>query len=352
MVAMNRLNRQFPRQAGQGGRKLGYRLDKTVQHTHKTQDPTAGYTKKTAKGDSLYVTRIALTGGPCAGKSSSMESLRNLLISKGYDVYFAPEVPTIMMNGGCKYPGMEGGKESLMQFEMGLINLQLQVERTFTQVATSTGRPSVVIMDRGVMDIKAYLPEDLWNELLDRLQLTESTLLGRYDLCLHLVTAAHGAENFYTLEQAEGVSVRSESPEQARVLDDKMRECWGRHPNHAVVDNSSKTFELKLERVNDHVMQTVQALTRADLAASFLAKQLKGKAAEETFKALDTDGSGYIDAAELQEGVKTFGMEVSKLESEMLVKDLSGKIGKLGLEQFRSAVARIAQQQADTAARA
>lgn len=46
---------------------------------------------------------------------------------------------------------------------------------------------------------------------------------GRYDLCLHLVTAAHGAEQFYTLEQAEGVSVRSESPQQARDLDDKMK---------------------------------------------------------------------------------------------------------------------------------
>lgn len=62
-----------------------------------------------------------------------------------------------MMNGGCKYPGIDGG-EALMEFEMALINLQMQMERTFTKVATSTGRPSVVIMDRGLLDIKAYLP--------------------------------------------------------------------------------------------------------------------------------------------------------------------------------------------------
>lgn len=33
-------------------------------------------------------------------------------------------------------------------------------------------------MDRGLMDIKAYLPENLWNELLQRVNLTESYLLG------------------------------------------------------------------------------------------------------------------------------------------------------------------------------
>lgn len=58
------------------------------------------------------------------------------------------------------------------------------------------------------------------------------------------MTAAHGAEKFYTLVQAEGVSVRSESPEQARALDDKMRECWGRHPNHAVIGNEGKSFQV------------------------------------------------------------------------------------------------------------
>ena len=82
-------------------------------------EPAVSYQKK--KGGKLYCTRIALTGeskprsplelscllptstsvnvsiainagGPCAGKSSSMESLREMLTKEGYDVYFAPEV--------------------------------------------------------------------------------------------------------------------------------------------------------------------------------------------------------------------------------------------------------------------
>jgi len=42
---------------------------------------------------------------------------------------------------------------------------------------------------------------------------------SRYDLVLHLVTAAHGAEKFYTRSNN---ATRKETPEQARALDDKM----------------------------------------------------------------------------------------------------------------------------------
>ncbi len=48
---------------------------------------------------------VVLTGGPCAGKTSSQEHLGRSLTAAGFDVYFAPEVPTIMLNGGCQYPG-------------------------------------------------------------------------------------------------------------------------------------------------------------------------------------------------------------------------------------------------------
>ena len=63
------------------------------------------------------------------------------------------------MNGGCKFPGTSND-EMLMEFESALLLEQLQSERSFLMIAASTGRPSVVVMDRGLMDIKAYLPSD------------------------------------------------------------------------------------------------------------------------------------------------------------------------------------------------
>jgi hypothetical protein len=49
-------------------------------------------------------------------------------------------------------------------------------------------------MDRGINDIKAYMRPDQWKELLDMHHLTEKYIDSRYDLILHLVTAADGAE--------------------------------------------------------------------------------------------------------------------------------------------------------------
>ena len=50
----------------------------------------------------LYVYRLCLTGGPCAGKTSSLDHLTKALTARGFDVYCCPEVPTILLNGGCR----------------------------------------------------------------------------------------------------------------------------------------------------------------------------------------------------------------------------------------------------------
>eukprot|EP00466_Bigelowiella_natans_P013182 jgi/Bigna1/133269/aug1.20_g7977 len=184
-------------------------------------------------GDKNYVYRVALTGGPCGGKSSSLKAFSKELSSRGFDVYRAPEVPTLLMNGGCSYPGIDGG-EKLFQFESHLMDLQLQTERSFVGIAQSTERPSVLVMDRGLLDIAAYIPRKEWKEILNRKGLTEEQLLGRYDMVLHLVTAADGAEKFYTTANNKA---RRETVEEARALDKKMVGCWGQHPHHHVIDN-------------------------------------------------------------------------------------------------------------------
>lgn len=55
---------------------------------------------------------------------------------------------------------------------------------------------------------------------------------------IHLVTAADGAEEFYTLETNED-GVRLESAEQARELDKKTGAAWSSHPAHVIIDNST-----------------------------------------------------------------------------------------------------------------
>lgn len=192
---------------------------------------------------------IALTGGPCGGKSSSLSHFKAELEKRGVDVYTAAEVPTILISGGAAYPGLDNS-ERLMAFEKNLMALQFQIEESFVGIANSTGRASVVVMDRGVMDIAAYLPRDKWLEILAAQGLTEEDLLQRYDLVLHLVTAADGAEKFYTTGNNDA---RTETPAQARDLDKKVFEAYKAHPRQCRIDNAG-AFQDKLQRATNSVL--------------------------------------------------------------------------------------------------
>ena len=77
------------------------------------------------------------------------------------------------------------------------------------------------------------------------------SVIDRYDLILHLVTAAKGAEKDYVLKHNN-----RENLEEARILDVKLEDCWRGHPYHRVIDNSTD-FNGKLERVNEQILELV-----------------------------------------------------------------------------------------------
>lgn len=67
---------------------------------------------------------------------------------------------------------------------------------------------------------------------------------NRYDQIIHLVTAANGAEQFYTLENN---TARTESIELARELDEKCAKAWVGHPCMDVISNFT-VFETKVTK--------------------------------------------------------------------------------------------------------
>jgi hypothetical protein len=51
---------------------------------------------------------------------------------------------------------------------------------------------TVVFFDRGCLDPKAYVSDDIWNQILTNAKWTEKQFFDRYSMVLHLVTAANG----------------------------------------------------------------------------------------------------------------------------------------------------------------
>ena len=67
--------------------------------------------------------------------------------------------------------------------------------------STGKGNKIVLLCDRGCMDGSAYLSKKLWNILINEYGINIKKIRDeRYDLVIHLSTAADGAEKFYTLQ--------------------------------------------------------------------------------------------------------------------------------------------------------
>jgi hypothetical protein len=61
-------------------------------------------------------------------------------------------------------------------------------------LAKNTGQPSVILIDRGLMDSAGYVGWEKFNHIMDKMNWTIEELRDkRYDAIVHLITAAEGA---------------------------------------------------------------------------------------------------------------------------------------------------------------
>lgn len=200
---------------------------------------------------------VVLTGGPCGGKTSAKERLTKDLNDAGYNVLFVPEVPTILIQGGAPYPGLDGGAR-LIEFEYQLLKLQENIEDCFRGLANckSDTRPCVIICDRAMMDIEAYISQEQWCEVIGKLGVCEAHILARYNVVVHLVTAADGAAEFYT---SENNAARTETALEAIEVDNKIRNAWNAHPCRLIINNEG-SFADKLDAVSAGVLVALEGL--------------------------------------------------------------------------------------------
>ena len=198
--------------------------------------------KKREEGNQVEITKIVITGGPCAGKSTAMSWIQNTFTQMGYMVLFISETATELITGGvapwtCRTNG---------EYQKCQLRLQLDKEQVFEQAAmTMDAQKVLIVCDRGALDNKAYMDDLEFLQALEYLGTNEIELRDNYDAVFHLVTAANGAERFYTTANN---SARTETIEEAAALDDKLINAWTGHPHLRVIDNSSD-FEGKMRRL-------------------------------------------------------------------------------------------------------
>ena len=187
------------------------------------------------------ITKVVLTGGPCAGKTTAMNWIQSYFQKQGYKVLFVPETATELITGGLT----PWETKTNSDFESILFDLQMEKEKLFEEGAKKLNNEKILIVcDRGLLDNKAYMSKREFDYLLKSKKLSEVKLRDSYDAVFHLVTAAKGAKKYYNLDNA----ARTETVEEAAKIDDNIIASWTGHPHLRIIDNSSD-FETKMKRL-------------------------------------------------------------------------------------------------------
>ncbi|GMT31803.1 hypothetical protein PFISCL1PPCAC_23100, partial [Pristionchus fissidentatus] len=193
------------------------------------------------------VYKVVLTGGPCGGKTTGQERLATFFENMGWKVYTVPETATVLLSGGVKFAELTS--EQAYEFQKDLLLTLIRIEDVFFRQAELEQKKRVLIIcDRGAMDPSAYIDQESWQKMLKECGLEQFNLReNRYDQVVHLVTAADGAEKYYT--QANN-KTRSEGIQLAMDMDKITRTAWLGHPYVDVIDNiETPSFEDKIRRL-------------------------------------------------------------------------------------------------------
>ena len=211
----------------------------------------------------MSISKIVITGGPCGGKTTALSRIQRDLSHLGYTVLIVPETATSLISGGVA-PWTCGTNSDYQLFQM---TLQRQKEEIFERAARTMGDKKILIVcDRGEMDNKVYMSDGEFASVLEQLGFNEAELRDGYDAVFHLVTAAKGAEEFYSLENNEA---RYETVEQAAEMDDKFIAAWTGHPYLRVIDNSTD-FEGKMRRLIREIAYFLGELHPYEIERKFL----------------------------------------------------------------------------------
>jgi len=188
--------------------------------------------------------KLVLTGGPCGGKTTGQARLSTFFENLGWKVYRVPETATVLLGGGVNFADLPEWAQN--EFQENLLRTMIQIENSFFALAEASERNCLIICDRGTMDASAFVAKKDWEEMMFRNQMDEVDIRdNRYNQVVHMVTAATGAEEYYTVEHH---ATRLETLDEARDRDRLAAEAWIGHPYVDIIDNSSD-FENKINRL-------------------------------------------------------------------------------------------------------
>lgn len=211
---------------------------------------------------------VAITGGPCAGKSTMIDFLSTELEKNNIKCMVIPETATEIINDKIHWRDTNVPR---YDFQDAVFSLQLSKENVFFNLAQKINYSKIVILcDRGLMDGKAYIDEVSFNNILKSHGFSsEDEILKRYDLVLHLETSAIlGSETYETKSN----KARTANIIEAMTFDNNVKSAWENHSNLKLFKSTpsfdDKKQAIKLELFN-YIKETNKGQERNENERTF-----------------------------------------------------------------------------------
>ena len=176
--------------------------------------------------------RVVVTGGPGAGKTALLELLRHAVCRH---VHILPESAGVVFGGG--FP-REEDPACRRASQRAIFHVQRELE-----VVGDAHRPAIVLCDRGMVDGVAYWPgdpADFWASV----HTDPRRELERYGAVIHLRTPPPGRG--YNHRNP----LRTESPEAAAEIDERILQAWSAHPRRFVIESSPRFVDKAMRAID------------------------------------------------------------------------------------------------------
>jgi predicted ATPase len=194
------------------------------------------------------VPMVVLTGGPCAGKTSCLQAIRERL---GEQVVAVPEAATLLLGSGFPPPGHDRiactRSEWIASFQGAILSMQQTLEDSFGRLAPAC-RARLIVCDRGVLDGAAYWPGGR-AAFLSHFGLSLEECFARYRSVVHLQSLAETQPHRYG---SEGNAIRYENLTDALRVEAAVRAAWQGHPA-SIVLAAEMDLDAKIARVLEHL---------------------------------------------------------------------------------------------------
>lgn len=174
-------------------------------------------------GSLRKVPKIVLSGGPCGGKTESLNYIKSELEQSGFNVFIIKEAAALVLD-----EGFDRNKSSF-EFQKAIALKQIEIESETEKIAEKFDRP-VIICDRGLMDSKVYLNNKDFSKIKSCLNMSDVELRDRYDAVFHLDSTSNSNSTEYANN-----NLRIEDKEKALKLNQSSLKAWCGNPHYRFI---------------------------------------------------------------------------------------------------------------------